>query len=1354
MCKDKELAGVIGAARALLRAARRWGVLGVVLALAVLTVGRVSAQNLVPNPSFESYSAIPTGLAVSGEINLASFWSSPTDASPDYFHSLATSSSSVSVPANVFGSQLPVTGQAYAGFHARPDILYREYVETPLSSPLVAGQTYQVSFYVSLADKCQWAVDKIGAYLSVGSVGPVNTVYTLPFTPQINNPVNNYITNKLGWTLIAGQYVAAGGEDHITIGNFLDDPSTTPQTGQGGFYQFAYYYLDDVSVTPLCAPPPSGMVAWWPLDETSGTTVQDIVSSYDGTAMSDPVTPGPIGSFGTSGPVSSYFWPPPTFPVGQVGNSLFFYSARHVKVPHATALDPSTDGFTVDAWVIYAPSGNGAYLGIVQKGDSGSSDWWRLAIHDTAGVGELKFDVFAGIGGGAACALTPGLWAPGTWHHVAATLTRQVSDAVITLYVDGNQVTTSLVGIGFATSIASTDDLFIGRSDGAATGEFAVDEVEIFGRALSPQEVQGISDARLMGKCGCVKAPSDMGSWWPADGNANDIVGGNHGTLVGSAAFTPGMVGDAFNLTGGHVEVLAPVGLDFGTDDLSIDAWILIPPGSPSLTATYLPIVDKRDLPGGAFGAQSTGYTLFLYDGNLAFQLGDPGPGFYNYISPGPDLRVGGVWHHVAVTVDRDSPTGGNLYVDGAVVLNFNPTNRPGSLTNTQPLFIGRHAGAPSITFVGLIDEVEIFGRALSPQEVQGISDAGSSGKCKPDLGDAPDSSNHAGASMLAYAFPVVPAHFPTVYDPSLSGNAPLGPIHRNAKGLAWLGANVSFEGEADTGWDQELNTLGNNIQPSSGISNRDVDDGVASVPLPDCAMTSFKFSATNAGITPVGVYINVWFDWTRDGDWDDMPRCALDPVTTVLAPEWAVQNYLIALSPGFNAWPANPAMKTPAFLSMSPPLGQTVWMRITLTDVPIDANANGGPFPYPADLGKGGSGPAGGYCYGETEDYEIGPCGIVRGSIVAHDVYTSSVPYLQTTGDVRIEECVTRDTDAAGNVTDTYTYIVTNVSVYNNGCGLCAFQVPSPGLIGSMQNDLGWGNTMSSAWWLWRAALSPNCQSNPAYYGIQVGQSGRFWFSVPGPTSDTHVWAYGMLCDSQNPSPDLRLWTTGPATPCVQAPPGMISWWPGDGNTSDIMDSNPGTLLGSAGYAPGIVGQAFSFVAAGDGVSVSNAANLNFGGGDLSIDAWIVTSSTAGVLPIVDKRSGASGSQATGYTLFLFGGRLAFQLGDGTFFNYISASLLSDLRDGLPHHVAVTVDRTSNTGGNLYVDGVVVLNFNPTNRPGSLTNGEPLFIGRHAGTPSTSFIGLIDEVEIFGRELTAGEVLSIFTAGTAGKCK
>jgi hypothetical protein len=44
--------------------------------------------------------------------------------------------------------------------------------------------------------------------------------------------------------------------------------------------------------------------------------------------------------------------------------------------------------------------------------------------------------------------------------------------------------------------------------------------------------------------------------------------------------------------------------------------------------------------------------------------------------------------------------------------------------------------------------------------------------------------------------------------------------------------------------------------------------------------------------------------------------------------------------------------------------------MRITLTDAPISAANHGGPFLNPADLGKGGSGPVGGYQFGETEDY------------------------------------------------------------------------------------------------------------------------------------------------------------------------------------------------------------------------------------------------------------------------------------------------------------------------------------------------------------------------------------------------
>ena len=51
--------------------------------------------------------------------------------------------------------------------------------------------------------------------------------------------------------------------------------------------------------------------------------------------------------------------------------------------------------------------------------------------------------------------------------------------------------------------------------------------------------------------------------------------------------------------------------------------------------------------------------------------------------------------------------------------------------------------------------------------------------------------------------------------------------------------------------------------------------------------------------------------------------------------------------------------------------------------------------------------------------------------------------------------------------------------------------------------------------------------------------------------------------------------------TSCIAPPTGLVSWWPGDGNTNDIQGSNIGTLMGSATYAAGLVGQAFILMAA-----------------------------------------------------------------------------------------------------------------------------------------------------------------------------
>ena len=483
----------------------------------------------------------------------------------------------------------------------------------------------------------------------------------------------------------------------------------------------------------------------------------------------------------------------------------------------------------------------------------------------------------------------------------------------------------------------------------------------------------------------CVPVPNAICAWWPLDeisgAIVQDVVGGFDGTAlpgsiggfggsgpVTSAAplwtattgFPSGQVDNSLFFDGvRHIKGPNASNLDPGTGPFTVDAWVIY--SQASTNSPECTIVKK--------GNSSAGWKFIILpaSGMLRFQvLGGSLPPAQATITPDS-------WHHVVATVARGNSTATiTLYVDGdpsTSVLNINSSD---SIASTEPLFIGGdgvNAGAIAV------DEVEIFHDGLQPSEIEAFLVACRCGKCKPDLGDAPDSTNHgtgtvAGTPMWAY--PGVLAHFPTVYDPTMPGNAPLGPIHWHARAWDgfWLGADVSIEGEADTGWDQDMNPSGNNIQPDQQISNRDADDGVTNVALQSpnsCDQTSVTFSATNASTQQVQEYINVWFDWNHDGDWDDTIQCFdLAGVTDVW--EWAVRNCLVTLDPGLNA------KVTPGFLFMTPQSGQTIWMRITLTTIPVSANSSGGPFLPPADRGKGGSGPVGGYEYGETEDYELGP--------------------------------------------------------------------------------------------------------------------------------------------------------------------------------------------------------------------------------------------------------------------------------------------------------------------------------------------------------------------------------------------
>src|SRR5215471_7984053 len=73
----------------------------------------------------------------------------------------------------------------------------------------------------------------------------------------------------------------------------------------------------------------------------------------------------------------------------------------------------------------------------------------------------------------------------------------------------------------------------------------------------------------------CVQPPSGLVSWWPGDGNAQDIIGGNSGTITGNVTFAAGNVGQAFSFVKGSASgVVVPSSASLNLADLTIEAWV------------------------------------------------------------------------------------------------------------------------------------------------------------------------------------------------------------------------------------------------------------------------------------------------------------------------------------------------------------------------------------------------------------------------------------------------------------------------------------------------------------------------------------------------------------------------------------------------------------------------------------------------------------------------------------------------------------------------------------------------------------------------------------------------------------
>ncbi len=440
-----------------------------------------------------------------------------------------------------------------------------------------------------------------------------------------------------------------------------------------------------------CVDPPADLVAWWAGDDHAF----DLIGDNNGTLMNEA-----------------------TYADGKVASSFSFNGQNaYVNLPDGSSNLLSSNAGTITTWV--NPTATGDNDIIVAFGTGNNGEGIGLGIY-----GNVRVYHHTGIF---------------DWQSSTTVSANEWTFLVYTWDDDYEQIYKNGIfsesrprgGFAYAPGHGRIGHGFWGDPANAFPG--LIDEVEVYNRALSAAEIASIYNAGSAGKCKpCAPQPTQMVAWWKGEDNTEDSIGTHDGTLVNDTTFADGKIGRAFEFENAgdavHIGTIDNLGVN-ESEPFSITSWVNYYDASGFSVGQQVIMGNYMGERGGSNGYFST--YVNIDDSTLMFAINKKQINADYVTAP---ITEG--WRFVTATYDG---TYLDLYLDGEL-MGFTTRSFSGSTANTRGWDIGNFSPETNASheydssFFGLIDEVQLFDRALSAEEVADIYAAGSEGVCIPQL--------------------------------------------------------------------------------------------------------------------------------------------------------------------------------------------------------------------------------------------------------------------------------------------------------------------------------------------------------------------------------------------------------------------------------------------------------------------------------------------------------------------------------------------------------------------------------------------------------------------------------------------